>query len=171
MNVPRYRQEKSMWCWATAAKMAGDFVYSPTFSQSEIVEHVKGEIVNEAGTISETAEAMELATSWVKHASYTAKGKPWSFQNFMLSIDNQRPVVPLVNDGTSGHYYTVCGYDKSRERLALINPGDGARYTCAWEDFNSGDKSSGWIDDRPHRYTCYFTDWSMMRKQREGETS
>ncbi len=171
LRVPRYQQEQSKWCWVAAAKMAGDFVYTPTYTQSEIVEYIKGSVVNETGSISETAESMELATGWVQHANYTSQGNPWTFQNFMLSIRNQRPVVPLVNDGLTGHYYVVCGYEESTERVALIDPGTATRYTCSWDDFNDGDTSSGWIDNRPHVYTCYFSDWSTMRTGKAGENS
>lgn len=140
--------------------MAADYLYSPVPSQTEIVEYIKGSAVNETGSIAETARSMEFATSWVKQASYTSSGNPWTFQHVKTSINNHRPVVPLVNDGNSGHFYVICGYEASTSRIAVIDPGRARRYTCSWNEFNSGYTSGGWIDPRPHVYTCYFTDWS-----------
>lgn len=161
LSVPRYQQEKSSWCWAAAARMAADYVYGGTIpSQTQIVTYIKGSAVNEAGSISETAASIEYATGGTKSASYTSAGSPWTYQKVKTSIDNLRPVVPLVNDGTSGHYYVICGYEASTMRIAVINPGNATRYTCSWEDFCAGDTESGWRDSRPHRYTVFFSDWA-----------
>lgn len=168
LNVSRFRQERSLWCWAAAARMAADYLYSPIPTQSEIVEYIKGSVVNDTGSIAETARSMEFATSWVKHASYTSSGNPWTFQHVTISIDNHRPIVPLVNDGNSGHYYVICGYEASTGRIALIDPGNATRYTCTWDDFNDGDTSGGWKESRPHVYTCFFTDWSSPSMKKGG---
>jgi hypothetical protein len=53
----------------------------------------------------------------------------------MTSIDNGYPVIPLVNDGSSGHYYVIRGYDASTDRIAVNDPWDGTRYTCVWSEF------------------------------------
>ena len=169
INISRFRQEKSQWCWAAAARMAADYLYSPVPTQSQIVAYIKGSSnVNEPGTTAETARSMEFATSWVKHAGSTTSGNPWTFQHVTISIDNHRPVVPLVNDGSSGHYYVICGYEASTERIALVDPGNATRYTCSWDDFNDGDTTGGWKESRPHAYTCFFLDWSSPSMKKGG---
>lgn len=162
LHVSRYKQEQRNWCWAACARMAADYVCGFTIpSQAEIVLHIKKSLVDKTGTISETANAITYATSGVKQASYTSQGNPWTFQNVIKSIDNLRPVVPLVNDGSSGHYYVICGYEASTGRITVIDPGDAGRYTCSWNDFQNGNTASGWRDSRPHAYTVFFSDWAF----------
>ena len=72
------------------------------------------------------------------------------------SIDNGYPVIPLVNDGNSGHYYVIRGYDPDTEEIAVNDPWDGSRKVVTWSNFDSGN----WSESRPHKYTVYFDDYN-----------
>ncbi|HBT86335.1 MAG TPA: hypothetical protein DEB12_10580 [Porphyromonadaceae bacterium] len=82
----------------------------------------------------ETADATEYVTNDTYGLSATLLIK-WNWNKVMTSIDNGYPVIPLVNDGSSGHYYVIRGYDASTDRIAVNDPWDGTRYTCVWSEF------------------------------------
>lgn len=160
LAVPRYKQQKSNWCWAAAAEMAGKFKYSSsTVTQADIVTEIKGSsTVNDAGSISETAESIEYVTNDYYGASSTNLFR-WGWNKVKTSIGNNYPVVPLVNDGNTGHYYVIVGYNSADSSIAVNDPWDGQRYECTWADFDAGDTSNGWKDSRPHVYTVYYDNW------------
>ena len=152
-------QQQSQWCWAAAAQMAGRYKYSEsTVVQGQIVAHVKGSSsINEPASIFETGNATEYVTNDTMELSSTLLVK-WDWEHVTLSIDNDYPVIALVNGGGNGHYYVICGYDSTTERIMVIDPGSGTRLTCSWEDFNDGTWSH---DSRPHKYTIYFDTYWM----------
>lgn len=160
LQVSRYAQEKGNWCWAAAARMAASYLYSSVPSQSNIVKYVKGSVVDQPASTTETAKALMFATGNRRQTGSTQQGNPWTFQHVKTSIDNHRPLIPLVNASGSGHYYTICGYDGATSKIALIDPGDAKRKTCSWSDFSAGNTSNGWGEPRPHKYTVYFSDWA-----------
>ena len=157
LNVPKYTQEKSMWCWAAAAQMAGKYKYSTSdATQTDIVTYVKGSAVNNEGSIFETANATEYVTNNTYGLS-TAWISKWGWDKVKTSIDNGYPVIALVDGGGSGHYYVIRGYDASTNKIALNDPWDGERKTCSWDDFNDG----SWGDEsRPYKYTVYFDNYN-----------
>ena len=156
LNVPNYKQEKSQWCWATAAQMAGRYKYSvSSLSQTDIVKHVKGSDANETGTIWETENATEYVTNNTCELSATFFIR-WNWDKIKTSIDNGYPVIPLVRNLSTGHYYVIRGYDEKNKKIAVNDPWDGTRYTCTWSDFDSGNWSH---DSRPHKFTVYFDDY------------
>lgn len=161
LAVPLYKQQKSNWCWAAAAEMAGKFKYSSsTVTQADIVAKIKGNsTVNEAGSTSETAKSIEYVTGGYYGASSTILFR-WGWDKVKTSIDNNYPVVPLVNDGSSGHYYVIVGYNSTDASIAVNDPWDGQRYECTWADFDAGDTSNGWKESRPHKYTVYYDNWN-----------
>ena len=155
LPVPIYQQEKTNWCWAAAARMAGVYKYWTTsVTQSEIVGFIKGSSnINEPGDIFETAESITYVTKGLYSALTAGQ---WPMSNIEHSIDNDYPVVPLVNDGNTGHYYVICGYNSSK--IVLNDPWTGTQKTCNWSDFAKGNTSSGWSDNRPYVYTVHFKD-------------
>jgi len=155
--VPKIQQAKSQWCWAAAAEMAGKYKYSSsTRTQWDVVEAIKGDdTINEPGDIYETANATEFVTYDNYGVSATIIFFPWNFSKVKKSIDNGYPVIPLVNNGTTGHYYVIRGYDPDTEEIAVNDPWDGERKIVSWSNFDSGN----WSDSRPHKYTVYFDDY------------
>lgn len=154
LEVTAYRQEKQYWCWAAAARMAGKYKYpASTVVQGQIVAHVKGSsLIDEPANIFETVNAAEYVTNDTIELSSTDFVK-WDWDHVVLSIDNNYPMIALVNKNGSGHYYVICGYNPTTERIMVIDPSDAKRYTCSWEEFNDGTWSH---DSRPHKYTIYF---------------
>lgn len=154
--VTKIQQTKSNWCWAAAAEMAGKYKYSTsTRTQSDVVAKIKGDsTINEPGSIYETANSTEYVT-YDNYGVSTTLLFPWDFSKVKESIDNGYPVIPLVNDGTTGHYYVIRGYDPDTEEIAVNDPWDGERKVVTWSNFDSGN----WSDSRPHKYTVYFDDY------------
>ena len=156
--VTKIQQSKSNWCWAAAAEMAGKYKYSSsTRTQSDVVAKIKGSAdVNEAGSIYETAESTEYVTYDNYGLSATLPFFRWNFTKVKTSINNGYPVIPLVNDGNTGHYYVIRGYDPVTDEIAVNDPWDGSRKVVTWSNFDSGN----WSDSRPHKYTVYFDDYN-----------
>ncbi len=154
--VPEIMQSKDQWCWAAAAEMAGKYKYSSSSrTQDDIVAYIKGSSsINKPGSIFETADSIEYVT-YDNYDVTSTWFSSWSFSKVKTSIDNGYPVVPLVNDGNSGHFYVIRGYDDSTDEIALNDPWDGSRKVVKWNDFDSGD----WSDSRPHKHTVYFSDY------------
>lgn len=155
--VTKIQQSKSNWCWAAAAEMAGKYKYSSsTRTQTDVVTKIKGSAtVNEPGSIYETANSTEYVTYDNYGLSATLPLFRWNFSKVKTSIDNGYPVIPLVNDGNTGHYYVIRGYDPDTEEIAVNDPWDGSRKVVTWSNFDSGN----WSESRPHKYTVYFDDY------------
>lgn len=49
LGVPRYQQEKSLWCWAASGQMILDY-YGIKKTQTDIVISIKGSVVNKTAT-------------------------------------------------------------------------------------------------------------------------
>lgn len=159
LNVPKYTQEKSNWCWVTAAKMAGNYL-SPTVtvSQSQLVFNIKGSYDNKTGTVWEAARAMEMSTFPTQSATVKITGYfPWS--DTKKSINNGYPLVALVADSMTsqnGHYYVIKGYDPDINSIKVIDPSNGKEATCTWNSFVNGT----WDEKRPYQYSVYFKSWN-----------
>lgn len=160
LSVPIYKQEKSLWCWAASARMAGIYKYwSTDVTQTEIVTHVKGSAVNETGSALEVTMTLSYVTNGVYPGLWSSS--PFSFSQVQTSIDNDYPVIPLVYKKSSGHFYVICGYNQPKSQIILNDPWNGARYTCSWSDFCNGNTSGGWIDNRPFSNTAFFDGYHM----------
>lgn len=160
-NFPHYYQQKSNWCWAAAALMAGEYKYSAsTATQPKIVAHVKGNsTINETASIFETVDATEYVTNDTIELSTTLTS-PWSFSQVKTSIEHGFPVIPLAVKGlVNGHFYVIIGCNSSTNQIKLIDPLNGIAYTCNWSDFNNGTWSR---DSRPHSFTVYFDEYARI---------
>ena len=159
LDVPIYAQEKSKWCWAAAARMAGKYKYpNSTRNQGQIVAYIKGNSgVNEEASIFETVKATEYVTNNTIELSTTLLFN-WSWSDIKVSIDNNYPAIALVNKDGSGHYYVIRGYDSVTKEIVVNDPWLGRRYVVSWEEFKNG----GWNDEtRPYKYTVYFESYTM----------
>lgn len=158
LGVPIYTQEKSQWCWAAAARMAGKYRYpSSTVNQGQIVAHVKGSsAVNEAASIFEIVDAAEYVTNDTMEFSTTLLFN-WDWSDIMVSINNNYPAIALVYGDGNGHYYVIRGYDSTANTVIVNDPWYGKRFVVPWEDFKAG----GWNDEtRPYKYTIYFESYT-----------
>lgn len=146
LQVPYYKQEKSNWCWAATSRMTGKYLYpASSVSQTQIVQHVKGSVVNRPATVYETVDATEYVTN--DAINFAEVRAPLSFASVKTYINAGIPIQPLVNDGSSGHYYVIYGYNEtsSGNYLYLVDPWDAYGKYVSYDDFLNGT----WEEDRP----------------------
>jgi len=128
-------------------------------TQTEIVTYIKGSPTNNTyGSVWETANAVDYVTGG-QYNAITSYPFPFTFDKLKTSLGRTRPVISLVNENGSGHYYVVSGYNNATESLFVINPGDAVRYTVNYYDFHYGDTTDGWRDSRPRVGDVVFRDW------------
>lgn len=155
LNVPIYTQEKDQWCWVAAAKMAGTYKYpSTTVTQTQIANYIKGIFFNnKPGSIDETADAI----NYVTNNTYAATtDEVWGFNKVRTSLHRDYPIVPLVNDGSSGHYYVICGIIETPAKIILNDPWTGRQTSCYFSHFYMGGDGTSWYETRPYAYTVCF---------------
>lgn len=146
LHIIFVKQEKTQWCWATTAQMTGKCVYpSSNVTQTQIVVHVKGEDINDAANPRETANGTMYATN--DTTSFLGDLGAMSFRLVKNHIDKGRPIQPLVNNGVTGHYYVIYGYDEASngDYLYIADPWDGYGKYVSYLDFLNGT----WSDTRP----------------------
>lgn len=132
LNVTRYQQEKTNWCWAACAKMMGNYLGNG-YSQSEICKNVKGNTNNNTASLDEVTSAIKYATG----KTVTRSGII-ALYTISRSIDNNKPLVIRMqwNSG-GGHVVVVSGYNDAKVRL--VDPASGC--STAWytlSDLGSG---------------------------------
>ena len=104
MNVTKYAQEKTNWCWVACAKMIGAY-YGRLYAQSDICQYVKGSVVNQTASLSEVTSAINYASNRSVMQAGVAK-----LDAFINEARNNRPSVLRIgwNSG-GGHVYVVRG--------------------------------------------------------------
>lgn len=121
VNVTKFSQEQSNWCWVACAKMIGNY-HGRYYTQSSICSHVKGSVVNQTASLSEVSSAIRYTSNKVVSQVGTA-----SLQAFITNIQMSRPaVLRMAWDSGGGHVYVVSGaQEQSGAALAslyLIDP-------------------------------------------------
>lgn len=121
LNLTRREQEKSQWCWAASAQMAGEY-YGKNIAQSTIVYQIKGNFNNAGATGSETLQAINYALPQGKKAVETNVES----KIFLQTKLSNSHVVPIRMQWNSGdrHIVILSGYD-SQGRLTITDPGQG----------------------------------------------
>ena len=123
INVTKYSQEMSNWCWAASAQMLGKYYTGTKTSQASIVQYVKGSSSsNTAAVDSET----RLAISYAVGSSYlvTASGVK-NYSTLENKIYNQeKPFAIRIRWASGGgHIFVVSGVNGAvADYLHLINP-------------------------------------------------
>ena len=64
LNVIRYEQEKSNWCWAASIQMVGSYK-TKYVSQESIVQYVKGNLNNTGANIEEIKKVLTMLVEMV----------------------------------------------------------------------------------------------------------
>ena len=155
LNVPLYGQEKSNWCWVASSRMVAGYKGYTSKTQTQICTYVKGGAVNNTGSIAEVADAIFYASNGNLHIS-TATAAQFPLANIKGAINKYNPVVALVNDGKSGHFYVIRGYNGNE--LLLNDPlplNSGMKTLCTYDEFVKG----SWSREtrRPYAYACHIT--------------
>lgn len=88
-------QSESKWCWAAAALMFAKHYYSSiSVTQSEIVEAVKGSVVNEAGNASDMRNAVSFCINSVDETLNLQEDL-----NFYNRIYSEENIIRFLKDG------------------------------------------------------------------------
>lgn len=139
-NVTPVMQQKSKWCWAACAEMAGKNANpSSSKNQADAVVYVYGSEVNQGANISRMASAAKYVAN-DGSGSYQFYGSTvaWTFSQIVDSITNQKAVIlglaPTVT-GTNAHaivaYLTTFRDLSSGTEMLLdvVDPATGNRIT------------------------------------------
>ncbi len=96
-SVPFVRcpQVLSEWCWVASAKCSALHLYNSDKSQADAVKYIKGEIINEGGTVQEMAQAAEYFTN--NTYNYSGYNTAYSYAVFKGEIMND--TVPMAVGG------------------------------------------------------------------------
>ena len=121
LNVTKYSQEKSNWCWVACAKMLGKY-YGRSYSQSQICKHVKNKVVNETASLSQLTSAIRYATK-----KSVLQGGVAKFNGFVINMKAKNPAVLRMGwNAGGGHVYVVAGLKEAKgirlDSLYLIDP-------------------------------------------------
>lgn len=116
-------QQKSNWCWVTAARMFSKHSYSSvTYTQTDAVTYVKGSAENVAGTRADAQQAINYYISNISGASISTVVKEfavYSEENLVRFLDDGHVVYISrgwysdMNDSESrngGHATLIYGY-------------------------------------------------------------
>lgn len=136
LNVTKYSQEKSNWCWAASAQMLGKYYTGSKIDQSNIVYHVKGSTtVNETAYDDETRSAISYAVG----SSYlVTRSGVKSYASLENAIYNKsKPfAIKVVWSGGGAHILVVSGVNGfTSDLFHLINPS--ASRPNAWYSYNA----------------------------------
>lgn len=135
-TIKDIKQERSNWCWAACSEIVGKSVDpSSSVSQSQIVMKTKGSIGNYTGSINDIIAGCEFAGNHKKSFKYgdAYYNQLLDFSQVGIRIGNGIGVIAAATfyDGDGGTKYSI-GY---------IDPLDGERYYCYFDDFCSGNKT------------------------------
>lgn len=144
-------QERGHWCWASAAQQSGYWwanynepLSSRPVSQSEIVRHVKGSVVNlPANNAYEVAKAAKCAAyNHSKAKPVATESYNFSFNTIKGFVDQGKPIICnqySILNGT-GHSLLISGYEdtSSVKNVIYVDPTDGKRYEISYDKFVSG---------------------------------
>ena len=123
LSVIRCEQEKTKWCWAACVQMNSKYKgYIKT--QSQIVTYVHGSAVNQTGSMSDVASALNwISSSTFGNASYYNVREDRYQSHILNMIDTQKPVhVACMPSSGSGHSYIIKGYENDGDYLVMLDP-------------------------------------------------
>ena len=121
LNVIRYEQEKSNWCWAASIQMVGGYK-TKYVSQESIVQYVKGNLNNTGANIAEIKKGID----YVSGNDSSGYSTSMNAQNLRAFIDNRRPFISgILWRDSGGHAIVGCGYDTKEGVFWFKDPGVG----------------------------------------------
>jgi len=120
--ITRQQQEKTNWCWAASAVMAGTYHTTVPKTQSGAVQYAKGNTENVKGTMSDTIEALFYASNYTKNGF--SRGV-LTYNTAASQIDgNQMFLMRIKWDDGGGHIVVGAGYDHANNGIYVIDPWD-----------------------------------------------
>ncbi|MNW31949.1 hypothetical protein D3C74_88780 [compost metagenome] len=151
LSIPVHEQEMKNWCWAASAQMVIDY-FGGNKSQRQIVNYVKGSVIDKPGSNNETIKALNYGG-----VEGTHKNGKLTFGSIISQINNNQPILAAVNYYRSkdnvGHMFVIRGYyeDNSDDSydVYFIDPADGTRNYRNYDSF--ADNSVYYWDRSIHR--------------------
>jgi len=124
LNVTKYTQEKSQWCWAACAKMMGAY-HGYNYSQNTICKKAWGKVVDESLTLTATTRVLKFTTK-----KNVKRSGVLSYKSFVTDMKGKRPrVLRMSWISGKGHLYVVAGTKDAsgpvQNALYLIDPEPG----------------------------------------------
>lgn len=130
LNVTRYEQVKSNWCWAAAAQMIGKYLGNSR-TQSQISTKVKGNSTNNStATLDEVVSAIQYVAG-SKYDCYYVGVMSYGDLEVLLGDLELPQGIRMQWDAGGGHVVVVEGYTSTRS-LRLVDPGNG----CSKHSYN-----------------------------------
>ncbi len=157
VEYTKYPQQQSNWCWVASAECSGKHLRYTDRTQTGAVTEIKGGVVNETGTIFETAEAAEYFTHGLY--DYVGEGRRYPCELFTAQLMNN--YIPIAGGiyyengvATGGHATPVHSVQRLGNGIKLIgyyDPDIDKTFTCSYEAFCDGS-----YNDRQYGLTCYI---------------
>lgn len=155
-NYKKFPQERSNWCWAASAQCSGYYLNPVPLTQTGAVLSVKGRVVNEGGTIFETAEAANYFT--MNKYNYVGYSRTFPFALFTSQMIRKH--IPITSGGyytgstrTGGHdtpiHMVYVANDKSK-LIGYYDPWDNKSYQCYYDAFCDGS-----YNNRRYEAVCF----------------
>lgn len=120
LNITRYQQVKTNWCWAAAAQMIGKYLGSSK-TQYQISTKVKGNSTNNsAASDSEVVSGIRYAVG-NSYDCYYVGPKLYGDLEVLLGDLEIPQGIGMQWNGGGGHVVVVEGYTNDR-RLRLVDP-------------------------------------------------
>ena len=121
-KVIRQSQQKSNWCWAACASMAGEYVTGTRKTQSAVVTEIKGSAINQGASDEETRNALCFASDYEVYWDYITNPH-FDFTDAVELLDAKRVFVMHFEwDMFRWHYLVCSGYDLENEKLQIVDP-------------------------------------------------
>ncbi|MCR5742732.1 MAG: hypothetical protein K6F92_03260 [Lachnospiraceae bacterium] len=144
-------QQRTEWCWVASAKNAVKYTFDTTRTQSQAVDHIKGSIINEGGTLDEIRTAANWLSEGRMNYEQIGLGTVSGVKTYGYltdKIDNGRVTVLVggyYTDGVrnGGHAVTMHGYYSYGSYASMIwyydpLPEDNLDHECAYSSFKNG---------------------------------
>ncbi len=155
VSYDKQEQWNTNWCWVACARASGGHENPGTVppEQQTLVRFVKSEILNEPGTLSETAYAARYASSETATYNYGAYQYPSEFFIGQLVYNNvaiagwtyyiwkyNTSTGEYFWDPDSGHMVTISGFELDSDGNKFIiyyDPGYDNTYITSFDSFCS----------------------------------
>ena len=142
LNYPNVAQQQTQWCWAACSLMSGKYVYpSSTKTQSQIVQYIKGSVVNQPGSLTETASAARFVTNNTRtyHGAMFTFPKEWFISQV---VNNKVPILGTectsANVGHMVSFKKVVIYDTGSSTITFVNPATGSTQAVSLYNLMNG---------------------------------
>lgn len=124
LGVSEIDQNKTKWCWAACSEMIGKYYDSGSNrDQYDLVEYIKGNTDNQAGTASNICDAIKYVSN--NCVTFTSKSSALSFSECETEIDNSDPFIVWLQgkNGAISHVIVASGYKTgSTNYLYILDP-------------------------------------------------